>query len=404
LVFHSENRAFIINNFSSKENEQDHFKVVASATIDENDNLYHIDDMEKFKILSNFPPIVESDDDDDSDSHHEAHVNFSDEPYTAQEIKNGSARTFLKSSRQFLTLLQWLHVRLGHCNEQLLKHIVKENVVLGSGVSWKDINKLSLPLCEACMRGKMKAFPIPASISRKLYEVFEYLTCDYVSFKVKSIRHYKGIYIYADKASNRTFGYLVKKKSEWLNTFKMIQLEYGPKSNINSVPTRYFLTDYATEVHDKDFSTYLLENRIKLLNSAPYKHAQNFIERFIQTLKYMTQTAMAYNEAPLNTVCYAIMYSIDTFNMLCSIGQLKTREEIFSGEKTDISSCVPFWATGYAHISPEERLYLDSKSKKNRNDKSVKVKMIGYPDPYKIPNKSNTIVYVKNSYVVLNGL
>jgi hypothetical protein len=132
LVFHSENRAFIINNFSSKENEQDHFKVVASATIDENDNLYHIDDMEKFKILSNFPPIVESDDDDDSsDSHHEAHVNYTaqeikNEPYTAQEIKNGSARTFLKSSRQFLTLLQWLHVRLGHCNEQLLKHIVKE--------------------------------------------------------------------------------------------------------------------------------------------------------------------------------------------------------------------------------------------------------------------------------------
>jgi len=68
--------------------------------------------------------------------------------YTAREIKYGSAKVFIKSSRQYLTLLQWLHVRLGHASEAQLRWIVKNDVVLGTGVSWKELEKLELGLCD----------------------------------------------------------------------------------------------------------------------------------------------------------------------------------------------------------------------------------------------------------------
>jgi hypothetical protein len=76
------------------------------------------------------------------------HLTITETPYTAREIKYGSAKVFIKSSRQYLTLLQWLHVRLGHASEAQLRWIVKNDVVLGTGVSWKELEKLELGLCD----------------------------------------------------------------------------------------------------------------------------------------------------------------------------------------------------------------------------------------------------------------
>jgi len=216
-------------------------------------------------------------------------VNFaiSDHVYTSKEIKFGGAKVFVKSSKQYLTQLQWLHVRLGHLNESQLKRMVLLDSLLGTGVTWSEIKNLQLGPCDTCLKAKMKAFPLPASISRTQYEVFEYLTSDYKPFnrvvhgvqKSFSVRGYTGAIIYSDKASGKAFCYLVKSSSEWLGTLQQLLRDYGPEANPRSVKTRILQTDFASEVHGKDFTDYITDvAHIKLHNSAPRKHGQNLIE------------------------------------------------------------------------------------------------------------------------------
>jgi hypothetical protein len=93
------------------------------------------------------------------------------------------------------------------------------------------------------MKSRMHAFPIPSSISRKEYQIFEYITCDYCPMSVVSTQGYRGIYIYGDKRSERLFGYLVRNKTEWLDAFKYLIEEYGPAQNKNSRRVSILLTD-----------------------------------------------------------------------------------------------------------------------------------------------------------------
>jgi hypothetical protein len=74
-------------------------------------------------------------------------------------------------------------------------------------------------------------------------------------------------------------------------------------------------------------------------------------------------------------------------------GLTQTRSEIFSGEKTDVSKTVPFYSTGWAHIDATERLAQHTTAR------AWRVKMLGYTEPFRDENYSNTIVFVKNSYI-----
>jgi hypothetical protein len=61
--------------------------------------------------------------------------------------------------------LEVLHVRLGHASKDLVKWIVKSGVCTGLGYTYDQIKHLQSPLCDACMKGRMKAFPIPPSMT-----------------------------------------------------------------------------------------------------------------------------------------------------------------------------------------------------------------------------------------------
>ena len=99
-----------------------------------------------------------------------------------------------------------------------------------------------------------------------------------------SIRGYIGLYLYADKKTGKLMPYFVKSKSEWLQTLKDCTNEYGPGANIKSKKLLHLLTDYNSEVQSTESTEYLKENQIKLFSSTPYKHAQNLIERFVQSI------------------------------------------------------------------------------------------------------------------------
>ena len=332
-------------------------------------------------------------------------LTFTDQPYSSKEIKEGSTKVKYKSTRKNMNLKEWLHVRLNHASEAVIDWVVQNDICLGVGVTWSDIKNLHLGACDTCQRSRMKKFNIRPSISRKTYGIFEYISGDYVKFKKPSIRKYTGAIIYVDKCTGKIFEYKVKAKSEWLHTLKRLIKEYGKDRYPRCLTLRYLLTDYATEVHSTEFTEFLAASNIELLNSTPYLHEQNLVERYIQILKNMLRSALLYNRAPYTYWCYALTYVTDTFNMLPRLQEKRSPNEAFFGEKQDVSKCVPFYSSGWYHLSAEERLARPSDDPRNLLDeRSEPCIMLGYTNPYIIPDKTQARVFIKNAYIIYNPI
>jgi transposase InsO family protein len=180
-------------------------------------------------------------------------------------------------STHSLNPLEILHVRLNHINEQQLKEVVRNQSVIGLGYDYNDIKNLSLPMCDACMKGKMKALATPPSISSNSYLPFELLSLDTVFFNTLSYRKYKYVALYVDKCTRKLFAYPMKHKSELVNTLKQIISEYDPVRYPSISKLKVILTDCATESMSSNFMKVLKDNSITLQTSAPYKHQQNFV-------------------------------------------------------------------------------------------------------------------------------
>ena len=52
--------------------------------------------------------------------------------------------------------------------------------VLGIGVTWKQIEKLEMGMCDACFHSHMHAIPIYPSLNSKIYGLFQLLTSDII--------------------------------------------------------------------------------------------------------------------------------------------------------------------------------------------------------------------------------
>ena len=102
--------------------------------------------------------------------------------------------------------------------------MVLHNVNIGTQVLYVEIKDLHLSECDTWQKYKMRAFSLSLSWSRRIYVVFEYLSCDHIpSCKIvegvqrsSSIWGFTGMIFFADRATGKLFIYLVKKKSEWL--------------------------------------------------------------------------------------------------------------------------------------------------------------------------------------------
>lgn len=315
--------------------------------------------------------------------------------YTPQELRLGSSKATRKSTIVGLNPLEVLHVKLGHLPEDMIRYIVgtdkRPPLVMGLKYTYKDIKDCHLSMCDACMRGKMKAFPIPSSLSQTSYSPFEYLTVDILPMKVKSSRAHKYCAFFVDKHSSKFMPYFMKRKSEMLKSLIWIIKHYGPHKNNFAVDLKFLLTDYMSEVLSTKFKAFCARKYITLLSSAPYKHSQNLAERHVYTVKDGMRTVMIYNKCPLKYWDYAIQYFSDTHNNLPRKGELLSRNELFNGKKPDVSSAVPFYAKGYYHQTSDER--TPRVGGKTHGDRGISCRMMGYcnqPD-----------LQLKNSYTVL---
>ena len=418
-VVNSDDRAFVLKKYNTLTDSHpsnysvnhEPYRIIASATATDDNELYTIDDISRFKDPSLFSmhhdstsslvsSITSVNDEAPADKIIEMDDTTSKRlPLTKKQMR-GSNRTMIKSARQYLNALEWEHVRLGHCNPELIKYGIKGDIWLGAGVPWTELSNMQMGLCDACMHGRMHALPIYSSLNNKEYDIFEGLSSDYIPYGFSTRSGYTGGYLFTCLASDKPFFVHTKDKTEWKNALIRVINENGPARNPRSRPLRVFQTDYDTVVHSEEFTLWLIEKNVKLQNSAPYKHQQNKAERNIQTIWNMMRASMYYNKAPKSFLEDAIDYSVATYGFLCSVGETRTRDEVFWGQKTDLSQCVPFYASGWYNVTPEEMQYLQKGMKQRIKDKARNCIFLGYTNPYRIEDRTEAAVYVKDSYKI----
>jgi hypothetical protein len=71
--------------------------------------------------------------------------------------------------------------------------------------------------------------------------------------------------------------------------------------------------------------------------------------------------------------------------------------QLFFGEIQDVSKCVPFYSSGWYHLTAEERNTLTLNELKD--DRARNCIMLGYTNPYILPDKTKARVFVKNAYI-----
>jgi hypothetical protein len=290
----------------------------------------------------------------------QAYPTFSDRTdankLTDKQWQHGSSVTKYAATTSGMNPLEILHVKLGHVSQELLYWVLRNPKILkGLGYDMNDVKGHTLGLCHACMLGRMKAFPVPASISNKVYGIFELLSVDIVPMNKTSIRGFNYIALFVDKATSMPIMVLMKSKTELLAALQYVISHYGPQRNPRCVHLRFMQSDSGSEQLSNEFLSYLDTNDIKLLLGAPYKKQQQLIERYVQSVRDGLRTALAYNNTPYTYWDYASEYYVYTFSRLPRMGHLTSRHEQFYGEVPDVSHMVPFYSEGYHSISSEER-------------------------------------------------
>lgn len=361
--------------------------LLATADLSASDGLYHIDDITGlFNYCVHTPAALLA--------------------LSERRRRAGNQPHHYQATLGDLNPLEVLHVSLGHVSVDVIKWIVKHNVVNGLKYTWNDIKDLKLGLCPTCMTSRMRSFPVYPSISDRKFAPFEYISLDILDFGADnlSIDGYRYAVLYVDRATRKVMAYGMKIKSELLATFKRLIRDYGPSANPRSVEIRIINGDTGSEQLSTPFINYCLAHNIRHEYSSPYKHEQCLVERFVQSVKIGMRAAMQYNQAPTCFWFHALLYYCHTFNNLPRKGRKCSRNEEFTGVKSDMSTAVPFYAEGYYNVTAAE---IKSKA---FGPRAQRCRMIGYADsvgPNDLPQLSSanpdaTIGY-KNCYILYSA-
>src|SRR4028119_2058619 len=101
---------------------------------------------------------------------------------------HGSAPTRRKAATVSLNPLEVLHLQLGHAGEKYIKHLIKHNMVKGATYRYEDIKDLTLHICDACVKGKSKRFPVPCATHIRELGPIEWIAVDTIGpFRVQSM-------------------------------------------------------------------------------------------------------------------------------------------------------------------------------------------------------------------------
>jgi hypothetical protein len=119
----------------------------------------------------------------------------------------------------------------------------------------------------------------------------------------------------------------------------------------------------------------------------------------------MTYSGYIHASSTLLVLCTPVYCS--SYRWQPQSGHKQSRNEEFSGEKSDISKCVPFYSHGWAHHVSEEEIQkakkINTGCKKPKASRAVQCRILGYSTLYEVPDStSSSTVWFKNTFTCYN--
>lgn len=254
------------------------------------------------------------------------------------------------------------HRRLGHLNTQGLYRL-RDGAA--TGVCFHDDkNSQALKNCTACLEGKMSAKPYPSGQAHRAESPLELVHSDVCGpIQEASFGGAKYIVTFTDDFTRKSFGYLIKNKSEVMPSFinfkGLVEKQLG-------LPIKILRSDNGGEYCNQKFCEYLKIEGIIHQTSVAYCSQQNGVAERLNRILFEKVRCMLQG-ANLDKRYWgeAIMTAIYLKNRspTSALGDM-TPEEKWSGRKPDLSHLHTFGYIAYSLLPDQKRRKLDAKSQK----------------------------------------
>lgn len=297
------------------------------------------------------------------------------------------------------------HKRLGHLSESGMRQL------FGGGKFCMGFllqnESCVLDSCVACLTGKMNESSYPRASSERAAMPLEVVHTDVAGpMQVGSWGGARYLLTFTDDCTRKTWGYLMKNKSEvsaHFITFKnLVEKQSG-------LPIKVLRSDNGAEYCNKFFSSYLSKEGIIHQTTVPYCPQQNGVAERVNRTVFEKARAMLFDSGlPIEYWGEAVMTAIYLKNRSPTkalSGGLPEHE--WTGSSVDLSGLRVFGCIAYAFVPKQKRQKMDAKAKKYI--------MVGYGDTckgYRLSDPSNprvviysrTVSFLENEFLQPNTL
>lgn len=289
-----------------------------------------------------------------------------------------------------MSSLEIWHQRLGHIGEESLKHMIKNQSVMGLNDISGNVN---IPFCESCAMCKLTRLPFSHGQAKHANQKLHIVHSD-VCGPMKNLTHSGNRYFvtFIDDYTRKAHVYFMRNKYEVFGKFQ----EYKALvENLTNSRIKILRSDRGGEYMNQRFSRFLQQSGIRHQLTAPYTPQQNGVaERFNRTIVEMGRTMLNHAKLPYVFWADAVHTAVFVRNRCISqaLGTNRiTPEELWSGWKPNVADMKVFGCEAYA---------MDNHYHWKFEPKAEKCIFIGYADEskaYRLWNvKRNKLIISRN--------
>lgn len=255
-------------------------------------------------------------------------------------------------------LFKW-HQRLGHVNQQRIKHLHQTSSV--DDLLLSDIQEIK---CEPCILSKMTASPSP-SVPLRATQPGDIIHADLEFMNKRSFSGAEISLKFLDEFSNSVWVYALtaKNASTILDHWKVLHATFLTQFSIR---IKALHSDNGTEFVNGAMQAFNLENGLNHHLTVPYRHEMNGrIERMNRTGSDCVRSMLQDSQLPDGYWAEAYQTFAYIHNRTSSSAvESKTPFEVLHHTKPSVGHIRKFGSVCYMRIPPEKRLKLDCKALK----------------------------------------
>lgn len=286
------------------------------------------------------------------------------------------------------TAMDW-HRKLAHVNIQTLMRMKNDTQY---GISFEN-DEGAIKNCEVCAKGKQTRQKFTASTT-ECHEKLELIHSD-LAGPMENVSYGGAKYMltFIDDFSKMAFVYFLKEKSMVLDTFvefkQMVENQTGNKIKI-------FRTDNGGEYCSRSFDAFCKANGVIHQLTAPHTPEQNGVaERMNRTIVEKARCLLFDADISMKAWAEACNMAVYIRNRVpTSSLNFKSPQEVWSGEKVNVSKMKLFGCDAMVHVPKAQR--------KKWSAKSIKMSFVGYDSKakaYRCLNKNTGRVTISRDVI-----